>query len=129
MLRLCSTLVSLLLVVGVAYGQADNSSSTHRSCEDCHHCTHSHATATDTASLEKKFSYRECLTCHDGQLAEEPNPTLHFAHIHIDKKEGLKCSICHNPHDRSGSFCMLRSKYGQPLTAKTAGLDFCRECH
>ncbi|MGZ4815641.1 MAG: hypothetical protein ACXVZV_09545 [Terriglobales bacterium] len=69
-----------------------------------------------------------CFSCHDGQIAEEPNLPLHLAHAGRQNRPGLKCIDCHDPHDRSHSFRLLRGKRG-PQNAQTAALDFCRDCH
>jgi hypothetical protein len=105
---------------------AQNSGPPHRSCMQCRVA----ASVSDENGGQKpaSFSYIVCLTCHDGQIAEEPNLPLHLAHAPRRGHVGLDCIACHDPHDRSHSFRLLRSKRG-PQTEQSAALDFCRDCH
>jgi len=102
----------------------------HASCSWCHSESGSAESSRAVATGSGKPSptaARMCLSCHDGLSAELPDDG-HLNHAPTKTRAGLDCLVCHSPHDRTGSYRLLRSKVG-PQTPQTAVLAFCRECH
>ena len=119
--------VFLLLVAPAA---AQSPDPPHRACSWCH--TYA-TTALQQASVKPKKSLLPtrvssmCLSCHDGLTAQLPDDG-HLNHAPTPTRSGLDCTACHDPHGHSGSYRMLHAK-ADTETEKTAGLEFCRECH
>jgi predicted CXXCH cytochrome family protein len=90
----------------------------HRSCEWCHA-----PDITASSARAQGATTPVCLSCHDGVASRSPD-----VGSSSHSRSGLDCLACHDPHDRSGSYRLLRGKFG-PQTAQTAKLQFCRECH
>lgn len=102
----------------------------HRACWWCHTTTTTsgqQARVVSQVKLHAKVSWPTCLSCHDGLTASALDDG-HANHAPTKFHSGLDCLACHDPHDRSGSYRMLRGNHG-PETAQTAVLNFCRECH
>ena len=97
----------------------------HASCQWCHtpDVTSFSPRLTAVKARKQVRAAPVCLSCHDGVVAGSPDDqsSVHY-------RSGLDCLACHDPHDQSGSYRMLRGKSGHQ-TQQTASLDFCRECH
>src|SRR3954471_2329998 len=106
----------LLLLLSVSIASPllarDTAQPPHRSCMGCHLAARVSAETEGTGQARHQFSYLVCASCHDGQIAEEPNLPLHRAHAGSADKPGLKCIVCHDPHTRTDSYRLLRGKRG-----------------
>ncbi len=68
-----------------------------------------------------------CLSCHDGVTGPDLTD-VHAVHLGRVANEPRRCTDCHDPHDRTGSYMQLRGKHG-PETEQSAMFGFCRGCH
>ena len=114
----------------LALASTDNPQShpPHRPCTWCHvpsagaqpgHEQTKKAALTVDSSL--------CLSCHDGVTGPDLSD-VHFVHVGRFSNEPQRCTDCHDPHDRTGSYMQLRGKDG-PETEQSAMFGFCRGCH
>ena len=130
-------LAACTLLSSSAIGQR-SSELVHRNCSWCHTSASPPVKVITAAATPEhgikiprvkitKASAPVCLSCHDGFTAQALDQA-HINHAPTDKHGGLDCLVCHDPHDRTRSYRMLRGRNG-PETAQTAVLGFCRECH
>jgi hypothetical protein len=128
-------LAALYLVIGALCAFASRKNTVepaHQSCSWCHTPTKMLVKEVKTNGAVKtwrtsKATFTMCLSCHDGSTAGALDRG-HPNHVPGENRAGLDCLVCHNPHDKSGSYRLLRGKNGAE-TEKTAVLAFCRECH
>ena len=98
----------------------------HRSCTWCH----VPSLGAQPVREEQKvvlMNSAVCLSCHDGVTGPDLSD-VHAVHVGRFSNEPQRCTDCHDPHDRTGSYMQLRGKNG-PETEQSAMFDFCRGCH
>jgi hypothetical protein len=126
---------AILTFASIAFAQTASTSSPpepHKSCGWCHVPDRSLPEAAAPARRNQKdHRLRQtlpiCLSCHDGMIGPGLDE-IHDVHQGRLRNEPTDCLDCHNPHDRTGSYRMLRGTRG-PETESSATLGFCRGCH
>jgi len=121
-----SKILGLIVICFSVFAAAqEDSGMKHASCQWCHtpDVTSFQPRATSAIARKQVRAAPVCLSCHDGITAGSPGDqsSAHYS-------SGLDCLACHDPHDQSGSYRMLRGKSGRQ-TQQTASLEFCRDCH
>ena len=127
-------LVFAIIVLSASLASAHDSQvrPPHRSCTWCHVPSVGTQPVREgqKPDSEKKAVLMQsavCLSCHDGVTGPDLSD-VHAVHVGRFSNEPQRCTDCHDPHDRTGSYMQLRGKNG-PETEQSALFGFCRGCH